>query len=449
MNPLTRLSAALLCGAFLSPCLLAAEPAPAAQTGTAKAEEPETTTPWYLRWMIQDTKAGMLVKIPIIDSDPNRGTTVGFMPIWINKKAGTDKIQTMHAPSITYNKVFGPVPTYRFYYYPTEVSTLHIRLAESLQIEREALIMYEDERLFGKELRFFGKLQYNIDGGRRFFGIGPDTPKKRVEVLTPNAPYDLTYRPGTGESNYAEDYILVNLSAGVPIRSGSKWWAHGYNYYTSWKTWNGKVPNLPAFFDTYPGWGPKYRQQTEILGAKLEYDTRDHSVTPSHGEYLKFYAETSAKGFLSVHDFQRYGVDARILYPYDPDGKRLIAFQAKFDQALGNPPFWFQPGLGGKWSLRAYGEGRYIERGTMVFNVEHRINLWSVQLAGVETIFELTPFAGTGTVFHGPERMAAKYFRPVFGLGGRAVAKPQVVGCVDFGYGQEGLAAFVDINYAF
>jgi hypothetical protein len=154
------------------------------------------------------------------------------------------------------------------------------------------------------------------------------------------------------------------------------------------------------------------------------------------------------KGFLSVHDFQRYGVDARLLKPYG-DGKRMVALQAKFDQTMGNAPFWFQSGLGGKQSLRAYGEGRFIDRGVLVFNFEHRINMYSVQLAGVETIFEMAPFAGVGTVFHGPERMAAKYFRPVYGMGFRAVAKPQVVGCVDLGYGQEGMAAFVDINYAF
>ena len=31
----------------------------------------------------------------------------------------------------------------------------------------------------------------------------------------------------------------------------------------------------------------------------------------------------------------------------------------------------------------------------------------------------------------------------------RAVAKPQVVGSIDFGIGREGLAAFMDINYSF
>ncbi|MBI5208738.1 MAG: BamA/TamA family outer membrane protein [Elusimicrobia bacterium] len=411
------------------------------------AAQPESTTPWYLRWMIMDTKKGMVVKIPIIDTDPNRGTTGGFMPIWINKQPGTDRIQTMHAPSLTYNKVFGPVPTYRFYYYPTNVSTLHMRVAESLQIEREALIFYEDERLFDKDLRFFGKLQYNIDGGRRFYGIGPNTPKERVPVVLSNG--DPSFVTGTGESNYAEDYLTAQISAGVPIMTDSSWRAHAYNNFLAWKTWNGIVPNLPAFTDVYPGWGPKYRQQTELMGAKLEYDSRDHSVTPTRGAYLKLYAETSIKGFMSMHDFQRYGVDSRILWQYGPDPKRLLAAQVKFDQTMANAPFWFQSGLGGKQSLRAYGEGRFIDRGALTFNVEHRVNMWSVELAGVTTSFELAPFAGVGTVFHGPERLSAKYLRPLFGLGARAVAKPQVVGCVDFGYGQEGLAAFVDINYAF
>jgi hypothetical protein len=37
----------------------------------------------------------------------------------------------------------------------------------------------------------------------------------------------------------------------------------------------------------------------------------------------------------------------------------------------------------------------------------------------------------------------------VFGTSLRAVAKPQVVGSLDFGVGREGLAVFMDINYSF
>ncbi|OGR70454.1 MAG: hypothetical protein A2X40_09190 [Elusimicrobia bacterium GWC2_65_9] len=107
------------------------------------------------------------------------------------------------------------------------------------------------------------------------------------------------------------------------------------------------------------------------------------------------------------------------------------------------------PKLGGKYNLRAYGEGRYIDRGVATVNMEQRFNLFESRMAGVTTQFQLAPFVGAGTAFDNPGRAAAKYVRPVVGAAMRAVAKPQVVGSVDFGVGREGLAVFMDINYSF
>ena len=75
--------------------------------------------------------------------------------------------------------------------------------------------------------------------------------------------------------------------------------------------------------------------------------------------------------------------------------------------------------------------------------------LWSLKLSGVTTDIEVAPFVGVGTVFDHPGRGSTRDFRPVFGGAVRAVARPQVVGSIDMGVGQEGVAIFVDINYSF
>jgi len=67
----------------------------------------------------------------------------------------------------------------------------------------------------------------------------------------------------------------------------------------------------------------------------------------------------------------------------------------------------------------------------------------------VTTEFQLAPFVGAGTVFDSPEKMHRRFVRPVVGAAVRAVAKPQVVGSIDFAVGQEGLSVFMDINYSF
>lgn len=105
--------------------------------------------------------------------------------------------------------------------------------------------------------------------------------------------------------------------------------------------------------------------------------------------------------------------------------------------------------MGGKYSLRSYGDGRYVDRGMATLNAEERFKVFEAKTAGVTTELQVAPFVGVGQVFDNPGRVAVKYARPVAGTAFRAVAKPQVVGSVDIGYGREGVAVFTDINYSF
>jgi len=85
----------------------------------------------------------------------------------------------------------------------------------------------------------------------------------------------------------------------------------------------------------------------------------------------------------------------------------------------------------------------------IVTGMEQRCRLMAMRVGGVTTSFWLDPFVAVGTVFPDPASMQAKYFRPVYGFALRAVGRPQIVGSADFGYGQEGLKIFLDINYAY
>src|SRR5438552_2162942 len=70
------------------------------QTAKAGTEE---STPKIIRWMLQPVQRGMFIRLPIIDTDPNRGVTVGVMPIWVFHGNKSERIQTIYAPSLTYN----------------------------------------------------------------------------------------------------------------------------------------------------------------------------------------------------------------------------------------------------------------------------------------------------------------------------------------------------------
>jgi hypothetical protein len=397
--------------------------------GVLAAPEKEAT-PKIVRWMIKPLRRGMFIRLPIMDTDPNRGITVGVMPIWVLQGEHDDRIQQIHAPSLTYNKDFKLIPTYRYYYYPQEDATFIARGSIS-KYEREALGQYEDGSVAGTDMDIFIRLQYNVDAGQRFFGFGPDSSKN-------------------AEANYKEEYTQYKLGVGVPLEHGSPWRVRFSKHYQAGRILDGALKNLPTFSTIYPNQTSRTYQQTNENRFSLDYDTRDHAVTTNRGVYVQSFAEYAIRGYESQYDYSRYGLDARWFRPWESDKGKVLAIQAKYEQVLGqNPPFWIQSHLGGKYSLRAYGDGRYIDRGMATVNVEQRIKMAETKTAGVTTEFQLAPFVGLGEVFDNPNVAAARYARPVVGAAVRAVAKPQVVGSVDFGVGQEGLSVFMDINYSF
>lgn len=393
--------------------------------------QPETVEmPFFLRWMFQPLQRGMCIRLPIVDTDPNRGVTTGVMPIWVIKqKTGGDRIEQIYAPSLTYNSNFSVTPTFRYYYYPASDETLNLR-GSFAKYEREAMLEYADQTFMDRDMDFSMRIQYSIDASQRFFGIGPDTPK-------------------SAEANYKELFLQYKIKAGVPLAKDSLWRIHAGDHVQSETISNGPLKGLRGFNDSFPGLAPEHYQQTNEMRVILDYDSRDHQVTTSRGMFFQVFSEHSVRGLASAYDYHRYAVDGRYFYNWPKRQSQVSAVQFKYEQLRGNAPFWLMPRLGGKYSLRAYGDGRYIDRGAMLAQAEQRMVFYKLKTAGVDTEFELAPFAGLGTVFDDPGLMTRRFIRPVIGSAIRAIAKPQVVGSVDFGIGQEGLAAFMDINYSF
>lgn len=391
-------------------------------------EKPEPPSP-YLRWMLHPRHNGMLVTLPIIDTDPNRGITIGIMPIWVLKQEGSQRIQQIYAPSVTYNHYFEATPTFRYYLYPQEDAALIARASVG-KYEHELLGHYEDQSFAGTNKDVLLRVQENIDAGARFFGIGPDSAR-------------------ANETNYKEDTLLFKFMAGTPLREGYNWRIHVGDQILSEKVSNGPLPGLKGFSNVFPQFTADHRHQTNEMRVNLDYDTRDNQISTTRGSYVELYRTQSVRDYLSSYDYSRSGFDGRVFYPWETEHKQVTAAQLQFEQLMGDAPFWLLPRLGGKYSLRAYGDGRYMDRSMIAFNVEQRFTVWDTHMGGVTTEFEVAPFAGMGTVADNPGRYSARYARPVVGTALRAVARPQVVGSVDFGIGREGIAVFMDINYSF
>lgn len=396
-------------------------------------KQPATNdTPWILRWMLHNRPHGMIVNLPVIDTDPNRGTTIGVLPIWINTEENSERIVSMHAPSLTYNKIFQLIGTYRYYYYPDAKSSFIFRTSFSMRKEREFLVDFETPDYKDSGWDLSERFQYNVDRSNVFYGIGPAT------------------QP-SGKSGYTENIIHNNFSIGHAIVPESKVRMHVSNHTAGELVYGVKIPGIVDITSLYPdNIAADYRQEVNETHLVIDYDTRDDPTTTTRGYYVQAYAGGAVQDFISEFGFTRYSLDARNFYQWPDHPKWTTASQFKYEEVFGNSiPFWLLPRMGGKYSLRAYGDGRFIDRGVITYNVEHRMIVHSEKMAGVNVDLEVAPFVGFGNVFHSLEKATTRYTRPVVGIATRAVARPQVVGSIDFGFGQEGMAAFIDINYSF
>lgn len=391
----------------------------------------EESQPWPLRLIMRELKNGMLVRLPVVDTDPNRGVTVGVMPIWVLKDAkGADRIRSIHAPSATYNGIVGVTPTYRYYLYPTDKSDYEFRTSWSSVEEKELVGEFEDADFLGKGVLVHGKLQYNVDASGRFFGLGPDAAR-------------------AAEANFTRKTFQYDWRVGLPIFRESGFKFNFGHHLAGERIADGPINRLPDVNTRFPGLvGSHYHQDGE-LQLFVDYDDRDDPVTTTKGSYAKILVDNAQDAWGSEFPFQRYQLDLRHFHKKGADGRYVTAGRFLFEHMVGDVPFYLKPSLGGKHTHRAYGDGRYIDHALMTASVEERVTVHKIPLAGVTTEFEIAPYFELGTVAGAPRRFAGRYARPVLGTAFRAIARPQVVGSIDVGVGREGPNVFMDINYSF
>jgi len=288
----------------------------------------------------------------------------------------------------------------------------------------------EDLDFLGRGLALSARVAFDVDGSKRFFGVGPDTHE-------------------TQETNFTRKTIGYFARIGIPIFEESNWKFNIAHAMAGERVATGVFDSIPTIESKFPEHAPGNFHQNSRFQFFVDYDTRDSAVTTSRGSYLKFLIENAQKKIGSEYAFQTYAIDARHFRGWSQDRFGKTAMRFNYQQLQGNAPFYLMPTLGGKDSLRAYGAGRFIDRGMWVTTVEQRITVFDASVTGVTVEMEIAPFFGLGSVFSTPKRIASRYMRPAYGIAFRAIARPQVVGSVDLGFGQEGANVFMDINYSF
>jgi hemolysin activation/secretion protein len=112
-------------------------------------------------------------------------------------------------------------------------------------------------------------------------------------------------------------------------------------------------------------------------------------------------------------------------------------------------PFFELPSLGGETTLRAFGQGRFVDNNAVVASFEERIRVWRRQIADYNVDVEIAPFLDIGRVMNQLSFRDLAHPEINEGIGVRIVTQPYVVGRLDLGHGKDGLNAFVGLDYPF
>jgi outer membrane protein assembly factor BamA len=367
------------------------------------------------------------IPLPEILTDPNEGNTYGALGVVLF--LDDDRvIKYILAPDVRYNKITGVYPTFRLFGYPTLDKKWSVVLRKSQYIDEDYDLVYADNAFWQDRLRLFANAEFEQDSTERFFGFGNGTSE--------NAESNYTAHQGVGVVR-----LNYRLQPTLEITYQSR--------LRVFRVHKGGVDNLPFVGDEHPG-TPGLDGAT-VVGQELGllYDSRDDVNIPRQGGFGLLSAEFIPRLLGSTFTAIKYAAEVRKFIPFRDRFVLAMHSQINYLQSNDAVPFYEQNALGGRYTLRGFGTNRFIDTNSFFASAELRTRVYNRQIFGVNAVLELAPFFDFGQVFHSSRDSPFNDLHAVGGLGFRGVVPPQVVGFVDVGLGEQGVAAFTGLEYPF
>jgi len=376
-----------------------------------------------------DTVKVVTVPLPVIASSPNEGITYGALTAFLlhDKK---DEVNTLMAPQINQNKNFGTTFTMYGAFYPSPTRNWEFNLSKSTRINEDYEVRVRDNTFYDKKLELNGFFYHYTDGSARFFGFQAESRKE-------------------DETNYADQESGFTVSAGYEIYDHLQF-VFGERY-RKVRIRTGAVRDIPSLKARFniadvPG-ADGFTAHAQKLA--LVYSTLDSFNMPTTGIYAKAAIEGSTELLGSDATYRHYELEAKGYLPL-AESRYISVGRIAYNQTLGDDvPFLERSILGGENTLRGYGRNRFIDSSYILLNLEERIRLFRWTIFNVTADWELAPFLDLGAVVHSLPQTSSKNFEFNPGLGFRAVIRPNIVGRVDVGFGNDGPAVFVGLGYPF
>ena len=367
------------------------------------------------------------IPLPEILTDPNEGNTYGALSVVLFLDENKI-IKYILAPDVRYNKITGVYPAFRLFGFPSLDKKWSIVLRKSQHIDEDYEFVYEDNSFWQDRLRLSADLEFGQDSTERFFGFGNGSSE--------NDESNYTAREGVGvvRLNYRlQPTLELTYQSRVRV----------------FRVRKGGVDSFPFIGTEHPD-TPGLGGAT-IVGQEigLLYDSRDDTNIPREGGFGLFTAEFIPRLLGSSFSAIKYAAEVRKFIPFRERFVLAMHSRINYLQSNDEVPFFEQNDVGGRRSLRGFGSGRFVDRNSFFASAELRTRVYSRQIFGVNAELELAPFFDFGQVFQSSRSSPFNDLHAVGGLGFRGVVRPQVVGFVDLGLGEQGAAVFTGLEYPF
>ena len=367
-----------------------------------------------------------IIPLPVYATSRNSGDDMGFMPVLLLKEQN-EYVYGIVAPSVIYNRNSGYNITFRYLGFPSIEKNYRIFINRSTGIDQEYTGEYWDTKFLGGKCRLYTKATFFSDSTYRFFGLTERSRDKKETNYT-----DTEFAPEVNLGYYLPNHFVVSL--GERFR---------------WVDINrGRAGSLPFTGSRFPKLQGIKGGSVLAHRLSLSYDTRDDEVYPSAGVFANVYGELGSE-FSEGRFFSKTGFEAKKYISFK-DKRFTTVVKTSFQLTAGNKvPFYEESWIGGENTLRGLGNFRFRDDAYILFNVEERIRLFKMHIFDVTSDWELAPFVDTGRVFSSFRKEFTGHWQVNPGVGFRAIVPPNIVGRVDFGFGIEGLNAFVGLDFPF
>ena len=341
------------------------------------------------------------------------------------------RITNILAPDITYNEIEGVGGTFRMRRAFSRTSSLAVDIGATSEGAHDHDVLFQQRGLGPRENLFFrGRVWYLTTLANRFFGIGNDTEEEDESTYV--------YRRALGEAS-----LGLELPLGFAVELQER--------VASYKIGPGRLEDVVSTRARYPDQvGVNERIAVLAHRIKLTWDTRDSRVCPTEGLYAELVYEIADDTLGSDIGFQRFAFQTTLLIP--KFRKRFItALHFAFwvvDGERDEIPFYELTSIGGKSTIRGYGEGRFVDDNGYVLNVEERVNVFEFEIMGSRQILQLAAFLDVGRVSSEGDGIELNDVKVAAGGAVRLVLPDsELVVSIDLGFSDEGSATFVGLDY--